>query len=182
MKHGHFKLASGRHSEVYVEKFRVLERPDVLARACEPIVQRFRPEKPDVVVGPSTGGILVAYEIARQLGVPAVYVESENNKRTLRRGGHIEPGARVLLVDDVLTTGVSLREVIEVIADARAELIGIGVLINRSEGEMNFPSELFASCRFEATSYAEDEVPDWLAQVPISTPGTRATLQAKASA
>jgi len=176
--HGHFKLASGRHSDTYIEKFRILERPSVLEQVCREIVEMFRPMKPDVVVGPSTGGMIVAYEVARQLQVPAVYVELEDGKRVLKRNGRIEPGARALLVDDVLTTGISLQEVVSVIQDSKAEIIGIGVLIDRSEGELNFKSELFASCRFEAATYAEGELPDWLAGIPVKTPGTRASNHA----
>jgi orotate phosphoribosyltransferase len=172
VRQGHFVLASGRHSDIYVEKFRILERPPLLAQVCADIVEHYRTLEPDVVVGPSTGGIIVAYEIARQLKVPAVYVETENGSRSIRRGGHIEPGAKVLLVDDVLTTGVSLDEVLGVLDGA--QLVGIGVLIDRSEGELNFPCEIYAACRFEAKTFAPEEVPEWLAQVPVTKPGTRA--------
>lgn len=174
MRHGHFELASKRHSAIYIEKFRILERPDLLAQVCAEIAQRFVSERPEVVVGPSTGGILVAYEVAKQLGLPAVYVETDaQNRRVLKRGAHIDEGTRILLVDDVLTTGISLRETLGVVA--KAELIGIGVLIDRSEQPLEFPSEVYAACRFEAQSYAADALPDWLAEVPLTTPGTRAS-------
>jgi orotate phosphoribosyltransferase len=173
--HGHFRLASGRHSDTYIEKFRVLERPNVLEQVCKEIADHFRPQNPDVVAGPSTGGIIVAYEVARQLRVPAVYVETEGGRRILKRGGRIEPEARVLLVDDVLTTGISLHEVISVIQECRANLIGVGVLIDRSGNPTDFGCDFHASSRFEATSYAEDDLPDWLATIPLVTPGTRAS-------
>ena len=173
--HGHFKLASGRHSDIYVEKFRVLERPAVLERICAPIAEHFAAAKPDLVAGPSTGGIVVAYEVARQLGLPAIYVESVEGKRTLRRGGRIEEDARVLLVDDVLTTGVSLFETLTVINQSTSNVVGVGVLIDRSGKDIGLPYELFAATRFEATSYAEDEIPEWLAKIPLTTPGTRAS-------
>ena len=176
--HGHFRLASGRHSDVYVEKFRVLERPWVLAQVAGAIADHFRLFKPDVIVGPSTGGIIVAYEVARQIGVPAVYMELEDGKRKLRRGGRIEPGTRALLVDDVLTTGISLLEVLEVIRNCGATPIGVGVLIDRAAQYPDYGCELFAASRFEATSYAEDDIPDWLAEIPLTTPGTRAKLHA----
>ena len=171
---GHFRLASGRHSDVYIEKFRILERPPVLEAVSGAIVQHFRGTNPDLIVGPSTGGILVAYEAARQLGVPAVYVEAQDGKRVLKRGGRIQPHSRVLLVDDVLTTGVSLQETKAVIEAAGANLVGVGVLIDRSGRKIDFGCEFFAATRFEAVSYAEDEVPDWLSQIPLTTPGTRA--------
>lgn len=177
VRRGHFRLASGRHSDIYIEKFRILERPHILARLCEGIFERFRAKSPDVIMGPSAGGVLVAYEVAKQFGSPvtAVYVETDDDKRrVLKRNAQIASGARVLLVDDVLTTGVSLQEVIPVIRSANAELIGIGVLIDRSEREISFGCDLFASCRFEAVTYDADEVPDWLARIPVETPGSRA--------
>lgn len=182
VRHGHFLLASGRHSDVYVEKFRILERPRVLERVSREIVEHFRALKPDVVAGPSTGGMIVAYEVARQLDVQAVYVEADGAKRVLKRGGRIEQAARVLLVDDVLTTGSSLTDVLEVIRDAQAVLVGVGVLIDRSEERIDFGVDLHAACRFEAATYAADEVPDWLERIPVSTPGTRAKRSAPAGA
>lgn len=176
--HGHFELASGRHSDIYVEKFRILERPKVLKRVCASIAEHFRSEKPDVIIGPSTGGMIVAYEVADQMDLHAVYVETVDGKRALRRNGRIEPGARALLVDDVLTTGVSLQEVISVITESHAELIGIGVLIDRSERSINFGCEFHAACRFEATTFDKDDLPDWLSKIPLQTPGTRASFRA----
>ena len=180
LMHGHFRLASGRHSDIYIEKFRILERPAVLEVVAKGIVEHFKNSHPDVIVGPSTGGIIVAYEVARQMGLPALYVElDEAGKRVVKRGARLEGGARVLLVDDVLTTGSSLFDVVKVLQEASAELVGVGVLIDRSGRPLDFGAELFASCHFEATTYAEDELPDWLAQIPLSTPGTRARLGSK---
>jgi len=174
---GHFRLASGRHSDVYVEKFRLLERPDVLESVVRAMAADLRAFQPTVVAGPTTGGIIVAYEVARCLGLSAVYVEhDQDRKRALRRNGRITPGARVLLVDDVLTTGVSLLEVLPVIHAAGATLVGVGVLIDRSEACPDFGCPVVSACRFDARSYAEDDLPDWLAAIPLATPGTRARL------
>lgn len=173
---GHFRLASGRHSDVYVEKFRILERPPVLEAAVAVIIGNLGEVKPTLVVGPSTGGMIVAYEAARQLGLTAAYVELVEGKRTLRRNGHIAPDARVLLVDDVLTTGTSLVETAEVVHAAGATLVGVGVLINRSEACPDFGCPVVSACRFDARSYAEDDLPDWLAAIPLTTPGTRARM------
>ncbi|MBS1709240.1 MAG: orotate phosphoribosyltransferase [Armatimonadetes bacterium] len=171
--HGHFLLTSGRHSEVYFEKFRVLERPDVLSALCTAIASHFQGVEVDVVAGPTTGGIIIAFEVARQLGVPALYVESVDGKKTLRRGGAVAAGARVLVVDDVLTTGLSVKETIDVVQAAGGQCIGAGVLIDRASGDLGFTVPLFAAYRVEAESYAPDAVPDWLAAIPITKPGTR---------
>ncbi len=170
---GHFLLTSGRHSAVYFEKFRVLERPDVLTALCAEISAHYRPLGVELVAGPTTGGIIIAFEVARQLGVPALYVESEGGKKTLRRGGSVPAGANVLVVDDVLTTGLSVRETIDVVTDAGGRCAGIGVLIDRSSEPAAFPAPLFAAYKVEAESFEPDEVPDWLAAIPVTKPGTR---------
>lgn len=112
---GHFKLASSRHSDTYIEKFRILEKPQDLKLICEDIKHHFYHEYPDIIVGPATGGILVAYELACQFYADAVYVETENGKRILKRDADIPYGSRILLVDDVLTTGISLKETLAAI-------------------------------------------------------------------
>ncbi len=169
---GHFLLTSGRHSDTYFEKFRALERPEVLTRLCYKIAHEFKGEI-DVVAGPTTGGIIVAFETARQLGCQAIYVETEEGHKKLRRGATIEKGARVLVVDDVLTTGRSVLEVVEMLRTYDVELKGVGVLIDRSEKPIDFGAKLFAAHRVDAVSYPPEEVPDWLNEIPISKPGTR---------
>lgn len=168
---GHFVLTSGRHSDVYFEKFRVLERPDVLSALCAEIAGAF-PDV-DLVAGPTTGGIIIAFEVARQLGVPALYVESEGGKKTLRRGATVLAGARVLVVDDVLTTGLSVRETMEVVREAGGEVVGVGVLIDRSPDRADFGVPAHAAYRVTAESYPADAVPEWLAAIPVTKPGTR---------
>lgn len=170
---GHFVLTSGRHSDTYFEKFRVLERPDVLSALCAEIAAQFAGKGIDLVAGPTTGGIIIAFEVARQMGLPALYVESENGVKTLRRGASIPDGAKVLVVDDVLTTGTSVFEVIEVVRAAGGVPAGVGVLIDRSPAQIDFGCPLFASYKVEAVSYAPNEVPDWLEQIPVRKPGTR---------
>lgn len=180
--HGHFLLTSGRHSDVYFEKFRVLEQPEVLTALCTEIASHFSKalspssSKIDIVAGPTTGGIIIAFEVARQMGLPALYVETENGQKKLRRGAQIPKGAKVLIVDDVLTTGTSIKEVIEVIREAGGEPAGVGVLIDRAETPPDFGVPLFAAFKVEAQTFPPDAVPDWLAALPIAKPGTRATV------
>jgi orotate phosphoribosyltransferase len=170
---GHFLLTSGRHSDVYFEKFRVLERPDVLSRLCSEIADHFRSHEIDFVAGPTTGGIIIAFEVARQMGLPAVYVETENGLRMLRRGKVLAPGSRALIVDDVLTTGTSLFETRAALTNAGAETVAMAVLIDRSSGvELSCP--LYGVHKVSAQTYAPDDVPEWLAAIPIHKPGTRA--------
>lgn len=170
---GHFLLTSGRHSDVYFEKFRVLEQPAVLSALSAEIAQHFQDAQIDLVAGPTTGGIIIAFEVARQLGARAIYVESEGGTKALRRGATVPAGSRVLVVDDVLTTGLSVDETCRVIQEAGGNVVGVGVLIDRSGEAYRAPAPLYASYRVEAVSYAADQVPDWLAAIPITKPGTR---------
>ncbi|MER3413245.1 MAG: orotate phosphoribosyltransferase [Armatimonadota bacterium] len=170
---GHFLLSSGRHSDVYFEKFRILERPALLSQACAEIAKSVEDSAVDLVAGPTTGGVIIAFEVARQMGVHALYVEREGERRVLRRGAHLPRGSRVLVVDDVLTTGLSVREVMSLLRDAGGEIVGVGVLVDRSEEPVEYGVPLFAAARVHAKSYAPDEVPDWLAEIPITDPGSR---------
>ncbi|MBX3095905.1 MAG: orotate phosphoribosyltransferase [Fimbriimonadaceae bacterium] len=172
---GHFILTSGRHSDIYFEKFRVLERPDVVSALVSAFLSRHAPGTIDVVAGPTTGGILIAFEAARQLGVRSVYVESENGEKMLRRGASIEAGARVLLVDDVLTTGLSLQESKVVIENAGGVVLAAEVLIDRSGGCVQLGCPIGAAYEVTAQSWSEEEIPDWLAKLPVTKPGTRPT-------
>ena len=171
--HGHFLLSSGRHSDVYVEKFRILTQPQVLSALCKEIASHFAGLKIDLVAGPTTGGIIIAFEVARQMGVSAVYVETEGGEKTLRRGQTIAKGAHVLVVDDVLTTGLSVDETVRAVSRFGGDVVGVGVLIDRAQEPMDFGCRMFASHKVEAESWAAEEVPDWLAKIEITKPGTR---------
>src|SRR5436853_1072106 len=132
---GHFVYTSGRHGADYLEKFRILEDPKTTSALAAMIATQFRRLTPELVAGPTTGGIILAYEVARQLGVNAVYVErGESGGRVLRRGFEIPPGTRVLVVDDVVTTGGSVAETEACVTDAGGVVIGIGVLADRTAG------------------------------------------------
>lgn len=170
---GHFILTSGRRSDVYFEKFRVLEQPHVLSTLCAEVAEHYKDLEFDVVAGPTTGGIIIAFEVGRQMGKPAVYVETENGVKTLRRGKTLPEGCRVLIVDDVLTTGTSLVETKAAIEAAGGEVVGYAVLISRAQGELAL-SPMFASYTVTAESYAADQIPEWLAAIPATKPGTRA--------
>jgi orotate phosphoribosyltransferase len=170
---GHFILTSGKHSDRYFEKFHVLNQPRHVEALCKELAARLAPTQPDVVLGPTTLGVLLAYEVAKHLGVPAAYGErGTDGSRILRRPEHILPGQRVAVVDDVLTTGGSVRECIDLVATQGAKLCGVGLLVDRSGGKITFPAPTVALLAMDVTSYAPDAVPDWLAAVPISRPGS----------
>jgi len=175
MLKGHFILTSGRHSDTYIEKFRLLERPDLVKKAVRLMIADIRELNAnyDVVMGPTTGGVIVAYETGAQLGIPAIYAEREEGKRVLKRGASISPGTRVLLVDDVLTTGLSIREMAELVESYGGTVETIATLIDRSESNIKVPTFRGSAIRIFAKSYAPDEVPDWLREIPTQKPGTR---------
>jgi orotate phosphoribosyltransferase len=173
--HGHFLLTSGRHSEIYFEKFRILEQPHVLSALCGEIAEHFKDSGIQLVAGPTTGGIIIAFEVARQMGLPSAYIESENGFKTLRRNKSIPDGVRTLIVDDVLTTGTSLFESRTAIETHGGKVEAYAVLIDRSAPGTDFKLPLIGAYKVQAQSYAPDEVPDWLAAIPLTKPGTRAT-------
>jgi orotate phosphoribosyltransferase len=168
---GHFVYTSGRHGADYLEKFRILEDPRATTALAAMIADRFQPLAPQLVAGPTTGGIILAYEVARQLGVDAVYVErGEGASRVLRRGFEISPGARALVVDDVVTTGGSLLETIGCIERVGGDLIGIGVLADRTAGRTGTEVPFFACLTVDFPSYAPGECPLCAAGIPVAPP------------
>jgi orotate phosphoribosyltransferase len=168
---GHFVYTSGRHGADYLEKFRILEDPKATTELASMIAERFRPLEPGLVAGPTTGGIILAYELARQLGVDAVYVErGERGGRVLRRGFDIAPGTRVLVVDDVVTTGGSVAETQACVADAGGTVIGIGVLADRTAGRAATDVPFFACLTLDFPSYAPDACPLCASGIRIGAP------------
>ncbi len=176
LKRGHFLFSSGRHGDVYLEKFDLLRDPGATSDVCRGFVERFRDQEVDVVVGPTTGGILLAFETARQLGVAAAYAERASDGapgREIRRGTAFVPGSRVLVVDDILTTGGSVRETLAALAEHPIEVVAVAVLVDRSGGEVEFgeiPRDSLARQRI--ASWLPEECPMCAAGEPIIKPGT----------
>ena len=170
---GHFLLTSGLHSPVYWEKFQVLQFPEYTEQLCRIIADHFREQDIQVVAGPTTGGIILAYEVARQLGVRGIFAEKESNgERAFRRGFYIEPGERVLIVDDIFTKGGSIREVIEAVTKLKGDIIGIGVMVDRSPQKVEFGVPFFSCLRAEAITYQPDECPLCADGIPLVKPGS----------
>lgn len=178
IRSGHFLYASGKHGDTYVEKFNLLRDPAATVAACAFFADRFRDDDIDVVVGPTTGGVILAFETARQLGVAAAYAERASDGssgREIRRGTTFAPGSRVLVVDDILTTGGSVRETLTALADHPVEVVAVGVLVDRSNGATSFgdvPLVAIASRKFDAWDAAD--CPLCAQCVPLEKPGTTA--------
>jgi orotate phosphoribosyltransferase len=170
---GHFLLTSGRHSALYFEKFRLLERPDRLARVVAAMLAPFQGTPIEGVVGPTLGGVIVAYEAARQLGVQAFYAEREGEGRAFRRDGAPARGTRLLIVDDVLTTGRSVQEVLTLLQHYEVQIVGIGVLIDRSEQPPAFGYPIAAALRLPTESYDPAACPLCQQGVPLTKRGSR---------
>ena len=170
---GHFLLASGLHSPVYWEKFRVLQFPNYTEPLCRMIATHFRKQQIQVVAGPTTGGIILAFEVAKQLGVRGIFAEKVGDKeRAFRRGFSISPGERVLIVDDLLTTGGSIREVMTAVTNQGGIIVGIGILVDRSEQVVDFGVPLFSCHRaIPPPTYTPENCPLCAAQIPLVKPG-----------
>ncbi len=172
---GHFLLTSGRHSSLYVEKFNVLQHPEYTEMLCRELAEHFKGKGIETVVGPATGGIILSQVTARILGVRSIFTERENGSMTLRRGFRIEPGEKVLIVEDIVTTGGSIREVVDTVKRAQGNIIGVGLLVDRSGGDADFgvPAEkVFPLLHLNVTSYKPDECPLCKAGIPLTERGS----------
>lgn len=168
---GHFRLSSGRHSDRFVQKFRILEDPSLLEPVGRAIADRFRSLQPTLVVSAAVGGILLGYEVARHLGVKAIFVEKVNGEPVLRRGFTLSSSDRALVVEDVVTTGLSVGEVIGVVRQQGAQVAGVGAMVLRSA--VDFGVTTHALLELPLQSYAQDECPLCRAGAPIGDPGSR---------
>jgi orotate phosphoribosyltransferase len=168
---GHFKLSSGRHSNRFIQKFRILEDPSIVEPVARAIANEFEEKKPTVVVSAAVGGIILGYEVARALGTKAIFVEKEAGVPKLRRNFQLSLDDRVLVVEDVVTTGGSVKEVIDVVRDAGAQVIGVGVIVQRGAADFGVPT--YALLEMPIVSYEASECPQCLANEPLSDPGSR---------
>ena len=168
---GHFKLSSGRHSERYVEKFRLLEDPKLLEIAGAVLVERFAADHPTAVVSAAVGGIVLGYEVARQLGVKGIFVEKDGGVPTFRRGFTLTAEDRVLVVEDVVTTGLSVREVLGVVSATGAHVAGIGIVVRRTAVDFGVRSEAVLDLPIE--SYAPEDCPQCRRGESLTERGSR---------
>ncbi|MBE0069368.1 orotate phosphoribosyltransferase [Thermoanaerobacterium thermosaccharolyticum] len=170
---GHFLLTSGKHSDTYLQCAKIFQYPEYSALFAKEIVQRFSGEKIDIVIGPAIGGIIFAYEVARQLGAKALFAEREEGIMKLRRGFEINEGDNVLVVEDVVTTGGSVKEVIEVVKNYNANVVGVACIVDRSNGKVDFGIKFESVISLDVISYESKDCPLCKEGLPVDKPGSR---------
>jgi len=175
LREGHFVLSSGLHSGVFLQKNLVFAQPDRCERLCRALAEKIIAEvgQPDVAISPAVGGIIPGYETARHLKVRSLYVEREGGAFKLRRGFSIEPGAKVVMVEDIVTTGLSSRECIAAIREAGGEVIAAACIVDRSGGRADVGVPLIALATLDVPAYEADKLPPELAAIPVQDPGSR---------
>ena len=173
---GHFLLTSGLHSPNYFQCARVLQYPNHAEAFCAEIASHFRAEKIDYVISPAIGGIVAGQEVARLLGCKAIFAERENNVMTLRRGFEIVPGEKALAIEDVVTTGGSIKEVIELVRQQGGVVAGAGFLVDRSAGKVTFDVPKYAVLQMEVVTYAAENCPLCQQGSPVVKPGSRKAI------
>lgn len=173
---GHFLLSSGRHSAHYLQCARLLMNPDRAARIALAITQKMPREvrsEIQAVISPAMGGIIIGHEMGRALGVDAMFVERPDGVFGLRRGFSIAPGTKILMMEDVVTTGLSSREAIKAIEEAGGEVVAAGAVVDRSAGTADLGVPFYPLIQLNFPTYAADEVPSDLASIPAVKPGSR---------
>ncbi len=171
MLEGHFLLTSGRHSDKYMQCAKLFQNAAVSERFAKALADKFTGI--DLVAGPAIGGIILAYEVSRQMGVPNVFAERESGAMALRRGFSIPEGARVLVVEDVVTTGGSVKEVIALINSLGGNVVGVGSVVDRSNGTVDFGVPFEAVLSMEVVSYPPEDCPLCKQGLPAVKPGSR---------
>ena len=174
---GHFKLTSGRHSDTYMQSAKLFIDTKQSEIVCKALAEKLAGDKIDLVVSPAIGGILMGYEVARQLGVPNIFAERENGEMTLRRGFTIEKGTKVV-VEDVVTTGGSVKEVVKLVQGLGAEVVAVASLVDRSNGNVDFGVKYVNLISMEVVSYDADECPLCKeGKIELTKPGSRAVFK-----
>ncbi len=170
---GHFLLTSGKHSDTYFQCAKVLEHPNHTQNLLSEIVEYFKSYEIDVVIAPAMGGIIVGYEVARGLGKRFVFTERENGKMTLRRNFQIEKKSKVLVCEDVTTTGGSVFEVMEIVKNSEAKVVGVAMIVDRSNGKINFGVPTKSVLKLDVIAYEPADCPICKTEIPLVKPGSR---------
>ena len=173
---GHFILTSGRHSPSYFQCARVLQNPKYLTCFASMIADHFKDSKIGAVISPAIGGVVLGTEVGRLLNVKTIFAERKEGNMCIRRGFEIDPGQNILVVEDVITTGGSVIEVIDQAVKHGGTIAGVGVMVDRSNGTVSLHQNQFSIIALEAISYGSEEVPDSLSSIPVQKPGSRNTV------
>ncbi len=171
---GHFLLTSGRHSDKYMQCAKIFQNAKYSEPLCAELVKQYKDDNVELVIGPAIGAIQMSYEVGKQLGVKNIFAERENGAMTLRRGFTIEKGQRVLIVEDVVTTGGSVREVMELVKECGGEIVGIGSIVDRTGGKIDFGVPYRSAFSMDITSYEAEDCPICKTGAPLVKPGSRA--------
>lgn len=173
---GHFILSSGLRSPVFLQKAKVFQFPAETEILCKALAEKIRSagfEDVDAIISPAVGGIIPGYETARHLSLPAMYVEREGGTFRLRRGFELEKGSRVIVVEDIVSTGLSVRECIGALNDVGLDVVAVACLIDRSAGEADVGRRLISLTEYKVPAYEPDNLPPDLASIPAVKPGSR---------
>lgn len=173
LQEGHFLLTSGKHSNKYLQCAKIFQYTKYSEELCKDLAEKFQDINIDLVIGPAIGAIQMAYEVSRWLGVKNIFAERENGIMTLRRNFTIEKGQNVLVVEDVVTTGGSVKEVIDIVKKMGANLVGVGVIVDRTGGKADFGTRFEAVISMEVETYQADECPLCKNNIPLIKPGSR---------
>ena len=175
---GHFVLTSGRHSSSYFQCAKVLQYPQYLSQFSKEIIKELSTElEVDKVISPAVGGIVLGTEVGRLLNKPIIFAERVNGKMSLRRGFKIDKNEKILVVEDVITTGGSVKEVIDVAHKNHGQVVGVGIIVDRSNGQVKIHENQKSLVSLKVESFSEDDIPDSLKSIPIQKPGSRSLLK-----
>jgi orotate phosphoribosyltransferase len=174
VREGHFQYTSGLHGRIYVQCALLLKEPVLAEKVCAGLAERFRKDAPEIVIGPAVGAVNLSYEVARQLGVTSLFTErGDDGRMILRRMFEVKPGQRVLVVEDVVTTGGTTRETVALMESMGALVVGAGSIVDRSQGKAEMAAPYFSLLSLEAEHYTPEECPLCRAGAPLEKPGSR---------
>lgn len=168
---GHFLLTSGRHSDKYIEKFRLMESPDHLDKVCKRMSEQFSPSNVDLVLGAAIGGILLSSGVAKYIGKKGIFTERIEGKMALRRGFEIKENCNVIIVEDIVSTGGSIFELIEVVKSCDANVVGVTSIVHRSIDKIDFGCTYKPLLNYPVESWDGNDIPDWLKKIPMTQRG-----------
>ena len=176
---GHFLLSSGKHSDGYIQCAKLIQYPEYCKEVSEIIAEKLKDANigVDLCVGPAMGGVIISYEVAKALGTNAIFTERVDNEMTLRRGFEITEGARVIVVEDVITTGKSSFETVDVIRSYGAEVVALASIVNRSNKDEINGLPIISASKIDVSTYDADDLPDHLKNTEAVKPGSRKIIQ-----